>query len=808
MQTLVQDIRFGLRMLAKSPGFTAVAALTLALGIGANTAIFSVVHSVLLSPLPFLHSERLAFLESYWSDGDRGASSGPDFLDWAERNTAFDGLCAFTDCQPNLTGAGDPLALRGMRVTDGFFDVVEPRMTLGRGFLPEEGLADGQKVAVLGHALWRSRFNADSGIVGRTITLDGSSYTVVGVSSARMGFLGNMGEIYLPLARGTLSRRDRNSNFLLVLGRRKADATWAQAGAQMQQIARSLEEQHPGMNRGKTVRVHPLHGFLVSDLRTVLWILYGAVSVLLLIACVNVSNLSLARAAARGREFTIRRSLGAGRWRIARQMLTESLLLGLVGGLAGVLLAYAGVAFLQRTVVPAVLPTGVPISGIEGIGINLAVLGFALMLSLLAGLVFGTIPAWQISRRNLGSALKEAARAVSRGRSRHRTLGALVVTQIALVVLLLTGAGLLARSFWNLHKAPPGFNADRLLALRVVRPDTAENRQVRNRAAFYQQAVEALSALPGVQAVGAIDLRPIASDNSNAGIRYEGMEVRPGERKPWAEHRLVTPGYFRCLQIPVFAGRDFTALDTAEGQRVLVVNREFVRRYFPDRDPLGQWIDFNGSKKMIVGVVGNVKLRSLRSDDCEPFMYQPTAQACGRDMTLFLRTAGNPMLWADAARKAIWNIDPAQPILEQRTMNHYVTESLFVERSCMTLLAAMAGAALLVGLVGLYAVMSSAVNERRNEIGIRMALGAQRRDILGLVLGRGLTLTASGLTLGIVVSLAVCRLMSSLLYGISSWDVVTFILVPLLLVAVALLACWLPARRAAKVDPMVALRCE
>ena len=805
-ETLWQDIRFGLRMLRKNPGFTAVAVLTLALGIGANTAIFSVVNGILVSPLPFLNSQRLAFVETYWNEGDHGSSSGPDYLDWAERNTVFDGLCAFTDCQPNLTGRGNPLALRGQRVTDNFFNVVEPRMALGRGFLPEEGLAGGPKVAILSYSLWRSRFDADPGIIGKAITLDGVASTVVGVSSPRMGFMENLAQIYVPLARDQLSRRD--NHFLLVLGRRKPDVTWQQATAQMQQIAGELQKKHPRTNQNKTARIFPLHGFLVSDLRTILLILLGAVSVLLLVACVNVSNLVLARAAARGREFAIRCSLGASRWRIVRQLLTESILLGLAGGLTGVLLAYVGVIFLQRVVVPTTLPSGVPVPGIEQVGINLPVLGFAIGLSLAAGLFFGTFPAWQASRHDPGAALKEAAAAISRGRSRHRTMSGLVVAQIALVLLLLTGAGLLTRSFWRLQQTSPGFNTSRLLALRVVRPDNPANRRVQNRAAFYQQAVEALVALPGVQAAGAVDLRPVASDNSNTGFSYEGMEVQPGQRKPWAEQRSATPGYFRCLQIPVLAGRDFTAQDSADSRDVVIVNQEFVRRYFPSRDPIGRIINFSGSSKTIIGVVGDVKLRSLRSEGFDPFVYQPVAQVCGRDMTLFLRVSGDPRRWADAARKVVWQVDPTQPILELQTMDHYVAESMFVERSCMFLLVLMAGMAMVVGLVGLYAVMASAVNERRNEIGIRMALGAGRKDILRLILGKGLILTAIGLVVGLAGSFAAGRLMTSLLYEVGAWDPATFVLVPLLLFAVAMLACFIPARRAARVNPMEALRCE
>ena len=808
LEDIARDLRYGARMLRKDPCFTAVAVLTLALGIGANTTLFSVIHSVLLSPLPFPDSERLAYVETYWNPEDYGASSGPDYLDWIERNKVFEGLCAMNDCQPNLTGGGDPLALHGLQVSANFFDVMEPHMTLGRGFRPEEGQTGGPRVAVLSPRLWRSRFGADPQIVGKVITLDDVPHTVVGVSSSRMGFLEKSTQIYVPFQKDRLMRQ-RSNNFLIVLGRRKADVTWQQVQAEMVGIAGQLQQQYPQENKDKSVRIHPLHEFLVSNLRTTLLILYGAVTVLLAIACVNVSSLLLARAATRGRELAIRRSLGAGRWRITRQLLTESLMLGLLGGGLGLLLAHNGIAFLRWTATQIDLPGGVGIPGLEQMGLNGPMLAFTMLLSLVAGLFFGTIPAWQDSQQNLSTALKEAAQAISRGRPRHRTMGTLVVVQIALSLLLLSGAGLLTRSYLRLQQSNPGFIADRLLALRVVRPNTPANRSTDARAAFFQQATDRLTALPGVETVGAINLRPVASNNSNSDVRIDGMDALPaGGRKPWAEIRSVTPDYFACLGIPLRQGRFLGAQDLRDSQRVIVVNQEFVRRYFPDRNPIGRIVGLGGADQTIVGVVGNVKLRSLRSDGFDPVLYQPIAQNCGREMTLFVRTSGDPLQWADATRKAIWGLDPNQPILDLHTMNNLVTGSIFVERSCMFLLALLGGVALVVGLVGLYGVLVSAVNERRHEIGVRLALGAERRDILQLILGRGLALTAIGLAVGLAGSLAVARSMASLLYEISAYDPATFVLVPLLLFAVALLACYVPARRATKVNPVEALRAE
>jgi putative ABC transport system permease protein len=805
MKTLWQDVRYGVRMLTKRPGFTVTAALVLALGIGANTALFSVVHSVLLSPLPFKDAERIVLVQTLWrSSGGRGSVSGPDYIDWDERNRVMEGLSAFDICRLSLTGAGEPLALQGFRTTDNFFDVLQPnKMALGRSFRPDESQSGNHYVTVLSHNLWRDRFDSDPDIVGKTITLDGAPYTVVGVAGSMMGFIEEMVRIYVPLQREELIKGHRGSHYLNVLGRIKPDISFAQAQAQMDQVAMQVERENPNTNVNKGVRIEPLHEMLIDSVRTAFLVLYGAVTVLLLVACVNVSNLLVAKASARSREIAIRQALGAGRGRLIRQLLTESVLLGIIGGILGLILAFWSLDMLQL-IAPRIQQTGGGgIPGFEEIRVSLPVLGFTIGLSLIAGLFFGMVPAWQGSRHGLSNTLKETGQSVSRGRTRHRTLGTLVVAQIALAMILLTGAGLLIKSFIKLQKSNPGFNADRLLALHVVRPDTAENSNQRNRADYCNRVIEKLAAMSGVEAAGAIDMHPMNPSNSNSTFSIVGKEVSPS-----AENRLASCDYFHCLGIPLMQGRTFTPQDNDQGQKVVVVSQELVRRYLADRDPIGQVIKFWGDERTIVGVVGDVKIRTLRSDDYSAFVYMPIAQQCRYNMTFFIRTTGEPIQWAGAARKVLWDIDPSQPILYVETMDQLVLNSISVERFCAILLTVMAGVALIMALVGLYGVMAFAVTERRNEIGIRMALGAQDKDILRLVIKKAFVLTIIGLVIGLACTLAVCRLMASLLYNMSIYDPATFVLIPVLLFTVAMLACYLPARKAAQLDPLETLRYE
>ena len=510
MGTLWQDIRFGARMLAKRPGFTLAVALVLALGIGPNTALFTVIHSVLLSPLPFPEAHRIMILGPEWNGLRSSTSSGPDYLDWAERNTAFESMCAIEFCRLNLTGTGEPLALKGFRTTSSFFSTLQPKMALGPGFRPDASQGGNPYVAILTHGLWRDRFDSDPNIVGRTIALDKTPYTVVGVAAPLMGFIEDMAQIFIPLQESQLAQEDRGAHGLIVLGRLKSDVSCAQALAQMKQVAAQLAKEYPDTNSDKGIDLEPLHKVLIASIRTAFLVLYGAVIILLLIACVNVSNLLVAKAATRSHEIAIRRSMGAGRTRIIRQLLTESLLLGLLGGALGLVLAFWGLDLLQL-IAPRIQSTaGSGIPGFEEIRLNLPVLGFTLVLSVVASLAFGILPAWQGSRFGLVNTLRETGRRASHAQTRHRTLGMLIVGQIALALILLTSAGLLIRSFVRIQQSHPGFDARDLLALQVVRPHTSSQQ---DSATFFQQALEELEALPGVQAVGAVDIAPMSPTN-------------------------------------------------------------------------------------------------------------------------------------------------------------------------------------------------------------------------------------------------------------------------------------------------------
>jgi putative ABC transport system permease protein len=803
MKTVWQDIRYGVRMLTKRPGFTVTAALVLARGIGANTALFSVVHSVLLSPLPFRDAERLVLVQTLWkSSGGTSTASGPDYIDWAERNQVMDGLCAFTDCRLNLTGSGEPLALKGFRATANFFDVLKPEMALGRGFRPDESQGGNFYVTVLSHNLWRDRFDSDPSIVGKTITLDGAPYTVIGVAGPLMGFIEEMVRIYVPIPRDELIKGDRGSYYFVVLGRLKPDVSVAQSQAQMDQVALQIGKENPNSNVNKGVRIESLHEWLVDSVRTAFLVLYGAVTVLLLVACVNVSNLLVARASARSREIAIRQAFGAGRTRLIRQLLTESILLGILGGIFGLILAFMSLDMLQL-IAPRIQLTGGGIPGFEEIRVNLPVLGFALVVSVIASLAFGMLPAWQGTRFSIVNTLKETGQSVSHGRTRHRTLGTLVVTQIALAMILLTGAGLLIKSFVKLQNSHPGFNADRILALHVVRPYTTENLNLQNRVEFFNRVLEKLAALPGVETAGAIDIHPMEPVDIGSMFQIIGKEGWSS-----AQRRITSCDYFRCLGIPLMQGRTFEPQDNDQSQKVVIVSQKLVRRYLADRDPIGQVINLDKHERTIVGVVGDVKMRTLKSDYYSAFVYMPLAQQGGHNMTFFIRTTRDPIDWASAARKAIWEVDSNQPILYVETMDQLVLNSISVEHFCAILLTAMAGVALTMALVGLYGVMAFVVTERRSEIGIRMALGADNRNILGLMIKKAFVLTIIGLVIGLACTLAVCRLMTSLLYNISVYDPATFILIPVLLFTVAMLACYLPARKAAQLDPLETLRYE
>ncbi len=807
LATVFQDIRFGLRMLLKNPSVTFFAMLALAVGIGANTALFSLIYNVLLSPLPFPDPEKMMWVQTTWRTGGQGSSSGPDYLDWVEQNTVFEELCAMRmGIKLNLTGMGEPKALKGIQTTTNFYKTVGDKPILGRPFLPEEEEAGKERVVILSHRIWQNLFDSDPNIVGKQITLSESPWTVIGVAPPTMGFIEELAQIYIPFTRESLTG-SRGSHYLSVMGRLKEGVNTQQAQAEMDTIASRLSEKYIDSNKNKGVIIEPLHEILIREIRTAFLILYGAVGFLLLIACVNVANLLLAKAGSRSKEIAIRTALGAGRFRIFRQVLTESVVLSIVGGCLGLMLALWGLDFFQYIAPRGVETGGTSIPGFEEISIDATVLGFTLLLATLTGILFGVVPAWQISKTKINEMLKESGRGTSVGSSRHHILSGLVVSEIALALILLMGAGLLIKSFYKLQSIKPGFNPDRILAVSMERSHTRENEDYKKRVEFFKKVVERVSVLPGVESCSAINIHPLTPNNSNDSFIIEGRPLPPGEFIA-AEHRNITPDYFQTMKIPLIKGRYFTSGDNDKNKQVVIVSEEFVRRFLPNEEPLGMRIHHGDRLKEIVGVVGDVKMRSINADGFSPFMYFPIDQDCWNEMTVLARVQGDPSNLASAVREVIWNIDPNQPILWMQTMNQIVGASISVQRFCMILLSGMAVIALLLAVIGIYSVMAFSVQERVHEIGIRMALGAQVVDILKMVIQKGFLLTLLGLGIGLAGSYFVTRLMTGMLYQISATDPLTFLLVPIVLMTVALLACYLPARKAAKTDPMITLRCE
>jgi len=802
MSTLINDIKYAFRQLRKSPGFTIVAVLSLALGIGANTTLFSVIYNVLLRPLSFPEPQNLVQVKTHWIDDDsEGSISGPDYVDWAAQNSVFASLTALQFGRRfSLTGSQNPIALKGAGVSTNCFDTLfKGQMHLGRGFVPEDAQMGNHHVAVISYQLWQDLFAADQDVIGREINIDREPWTVVGVAKQIPGFLEKSVQIFVPLVHERMKNRNRDSHYLSSFGRLKDGITLAQAQAEMGVIGANLAKQYPRANERKRILVFPLHKILVRDVRTAMLVMYGAVGFVLLIACVNVSSMMLAKATTRTKEMALRSALGASRQRIVRQVLTESLILSLLGGALGLLMGYWGLNALKFI---SPYTQGNQIPGYDRIGLNTAVLGFTGIISVLTAIGFGLVPAFTSSSLKLNQILRAGAHQMSAGIGHHRPLNALVVTQVAMALMLLTGASLLVRSFQKLNHTNPGFDLSNVLAVKLELPHTDQNKKVRNRAALFNRIVDRLEALPSVEAAGGINMHPLLPYNADTGCRIDGRRVGG------AEYRMITTDYFKSMKIPLMNGRYFLATDNLTDKRVAIVNQEFVRRYCEGINPVGRKISYDGTEKIIVGVVGNVKRDSMRAVDYEPFMYQPIHQDSWHQITFFLRTTGDPMALVDSARRTIWDIDPDQPVLSIEPMRQIFDDSISVERFCTILLSVMASVALLIAVVGIYGTMAFAVNERTNEIGIRLAIGAQKSDILLMVAQKGLVLTAIGLTAGLVGALVLTQYMSSMLYEISTTDPATFILMPFILFGIALLACVIPARRAAKVDPMEALRYE
>ena len=799
MQTLIQDLRYGARMLFKQPGFTLIAIFTLALGIGANTAIFSVVNALLLRPLPYPDSEQLAWV---WMDNRQEGiaediTSWPNFEDWRTQNQSFQGMAGVRDRRFNLTGTGEPEELNGANVSANFFDLMRVSPQQGRAFSADEEQEGREQVVVIGHGLWQRRFGGDAKLVGQTLSLNGQPHTIIGVMPPGFQFP-NQTEIWKPLVPDAQLRTARGAFWLPVIGRLKPGVTRAQAQAEMAGIAQHLEEQYPNSNRGFGVNVVLLHEQLVGKLRTALWVLLGAVACVLLIACANVANLLLARAAARQKEIALRAALGASRGRVVRQLLTESVLLAALGGVSGLLLARWGLDALV-----ALAPSDLPRA--ESITIDQRVLFFTLGLSLLTGVVFGLAPALQSSKLGLSEVLKEGGR--STGGGGQRTRSALVVAEIALALVLLVSAGLLLRSSWRLQQVNPGFNPERVLKVRLSLPPSKYREGVQA-AAFYQQLLERLRALPGVQAAGVTSSVLLNKVHSSSGILIEGRPAPNGPR-PELPMDSVSPGYFQVLDMPLVQGRQFNEQDKADGLPVAIVNETMARRFWPNEDPLGKRFNFGDGGRWwtVVGVVRDSRRQGLDAPiRIESFL--PHAQRPLGAMEVVLRTTDNPLAMTRTVRSAVWSLDGDLPVSEIQSVEQMLGARVAPRRFNLLLLGLFAFVAMLLAAVGIYGVMSYGVTQRTHEIGIRMALGAGPGAVLKLVVGHGMLLTLLGVAAGLAAAFALTRLMTTLLFGVSATDPLTFSLIALLLLLVALLACWIPARRATRVDPMIALRCD
>jgi putative ABC transport system permease protein len=805
MQTLWQDLRYGARMLLKKPGFTLIAVITLALGIGANTAIFSVVNAVILRPLPFYEPERLAML---WGTSTRASEQQPasfdDFYDFQRQAHTFSGLAA---ASPQwsfvLAGGGEPEQLFGQYISSHLCALLGAQPMLGRAFLPEEDRAGGARVALLSHQLWQRYYAADPNIVGKTINLDGRSTTVVGVMPPGFQFL-EAAELWLPLAQNPFLTRGRAVRLLNVIGRLKPGVTLQQASAEMTTTTRNLATQYPDTNAGNGMRLVPVHEQVTGKVRLALLLMFGAVGLVLLIACANVANLLLVRAAARRREIAVRAALGAGRARLLRQLLTESVLLSLLGGALGMLLAVWGIDALM-TLNPLKLPRYNPI------GVDSTVLGFTLLAALLTGVLFGLAPAWQVSKLDLQSALKDGGRTAAEAGAR-RVSDWLIVAEMALALVLLIGAGLLIRSFVQLLQVNPGFNTERVLTMQVLLPQTAYA-QPQQRGNFYQQLETRLKALPGVSAVGAATRVPLlnALNNVTSTIDIEGRPLPPGQR-PEIDFRRASKDYFQTLGIPLLKGRTLTETDVANSTGAVVINEALAKRFWPGEDALGKRLRTGPSNdqapwQTVVGVVGNVRHLAMELEP-RPEIYYHLSSNPPFGPVYVIRTTSDPQSVIAAVRAQVRELDRNLPIANINTMEQLVAQSVAQRRFAMLLFGIFAALALVLAGVGIYGIVSYSVTQRTQELGVRMALGAQSGDVLRLVLGQGMKLALLGVSIGLALALGLTRLLQTLLFGVRATDPLTFALIALLLLLVALLACYLPARRATLVDPLVALRSE
>ena len=821
METLGQDLRYAVRMLLKNPGITFIVILALALGIGANTAIFSVVNAVLLRPLPYEDPNRLVFLTERNSVIDEMSLSYPNFSDWRTQNHVFENIGVYNRQSYNLTGVGEAERIITGQVSADLFSVLRVNAGLGRVFTNEEDQPGAAPVVVLSYGLWQRSFGGQSNIINQAITLNGKSYTVIGVMPQGYQFPSRV-EMWVPAGQlsGDVAWQSRNNHVgLYAVARLKPGMTLAAAQADMESIALNLEKQYPDINAGGRVKIQPLIEVFVGEIRRSLWVLFAAVALVLLIACANIANLLLARAASRQKEMAIRSAMGAGRWRIVRQLLTESILLALVGGTFGLLLARWGIDLILY-----VSPDAVPRS--KEISLNWRVMAFTFGVSLLTGILFGLVPALQSGGVNVQETLKETGRGIA---GRHWLRSSLVIVEVAMTLVLLIGAGLMIRSVYRLGNVSPGFSYDHVTSFSVSLPSKKYATEAQ-RADFYKRLLDNTRSLPGVEATAATSGLPLGNTGWQTSFVVAGRPLPPFDQLPSMSACLVTPDYFRVMNIPLKAGRYFSDTDdrsfltgkdlskfnederTMAGLNSIIIDEEFARRYWPNEDPLGQRVQLGPQGKLptltVVGVVGRVKMDGLRQESNRVQGYFPYAQILESAMTIIVKSSSDPKLLMSSIRQQVREIDSNQPIYNIRTLDEIRSESVAPERLNLTLLSLFAGVALLLAVVGIYGVMSHTVTQRMHEIGIRLAIGAQSHDVFKLVIGQGMALALIGVAFGLIGAFGLTRLMRTMLFGVGPTDPGTFAVLGLGVTLVALLACYVPGRRATKVDPTVALRYE
>jgi putative ABC transport system permease protein len=810
MNSFMKDLSYGARNLLKHPGFTAIVIATLALGIGASSAIFSVVNTVLLRPLPYAEAERLVTIQELSPEGRLVQATPANFLDWRAQNTVFEQLAAILTRPANLALADQAERVDLAMTSANFFSVLGVAPTQGRLFTDADEQAGHPAVVVVSHELWQGRFGGDPSLVGKSITLDGNNYTVIGMAPTGFQYPAQT-DVWVPpyrLAPTMSERMDptqvRGFGMLATVALLKPNVSLAQAASEMETITARLRQQYPESNNRRFNRVVTLQNHLVGETGPMLLLLFGAVGFVLLIACANVANLLLASAATRRKEMAIRTALGASRIRVIRQLLTESMLLAFAGGAIGLLLALWGVVFLTK-----LLPQNFPRLG--EINLDWRVLIFTLLASLLTGILFGLAPALQISRTDVQESLKESGRSAAGGRRQNRLRNLLIVSEVALSVVLLVGAGLLFRSFLQLQAVNTGFTSEQLLTLQLS-PAGSNYLQDSDYISFYKQTMERVSAIPGVVSVGAINTLPLAK-GPTSGFQVEGRPPLTRDKWPGLNYRSVSPEYFRTMNIPITQGRAFTERDSETAPLVIIINQASARRDFPGENPIGKRVSLGTNAEgqtvwwEIVGVVSDIRNNELR-EEATPEFYLSALQDTFRNMFLVIRTTVEPAGVAAAVRRATADIDKSAAVSDVKTMDHIVSEAVTQPRFNLVLLGLFSGIALLLSAAGIYGVTAYSVTQRTHEFGIRMALGAQVGDVLRMILKQGMLLISVGIAIGLLAAFALTRLLRTLLFGVSVTDPLTFVVISLLLTAVALLACYIPARRATKVDPLVALRYE